>query len=439
MKKTFASAITFLFILLPVYLLSQDAKFYEKTAEAIVDGDEPEYTEAVSFIRVNRPPEIVDLLKQEYLDEDDADVRRRIISALKIYPLTDYPAVWTEILHNTEDSSIEIEIMELLATVDNNPFTLAIAEKLSAPRTEVRQMAARILGKIGDDKILPVILALGSSREPINRIYFLEALNYLYDQRFQKTVITLLSDENKSVRIFTLKCVRINEIKEALPQIRNIVRKDENPEVRRMGIELIVFFKDTSSGGMLIDILKEEDRDLRLEAIKALAELRYSAAAQPISRLLLKEQDDRIKSAALDALAVFKKSGELEGVEHVLKHELNAEIRARAAYVLGEMKDDAKALDILEASLTDKDEKVRSEICNSLGNFRKGRSSEILLGVITSDSSRYVRTSSLYALVRINDPKNLVKLFDIYSVEHDMVFRMILGEIIRTGIVRNIK
>lgn len=439
MKNFNATAILLILLLYSVATVAQDTKIWKNAAEAIVDGDEPEFSEAINYIKQNSPPEVVRFLKEEYLDDDDYKVRNRIITALKIYNINEYSDVWTVFLRNSEDSRIEIEIMEILGEADNNPFIKPLAEKLMAPRTEVRQKAAQVLKKAGDDKMLPLLLSLGNSSIPVNRIYFLEALNYLYDQRFQKTVISLLSDENKSVRIYALKCVLKNEIKEALPQVRNILKKDENNEVRKRGIELVIFFRDTSSGGILTDILDENDRELRLEAVKALADLRYSSAARNISKLLLKEQDEKVKTAGLDALALFKKSGELEGVEHVITGDPNPLLRVRAAYVLGEMKDDSRALGMLEASLTDKDYRVRSEACNSIGNFRRGNPSDILLKQISADSSRYVRTSALYALVRINDPKNLVSLFDIFAEEKDMVFRMILQNIIRTGMVKNIR
>ena len=155
--------------------------------------------------------------------------------------------------------------------------------------------------------------------------------------------------------------------------------------------------------------------------------------------MLLTEQDNGIKYAALDALSCFRKSGELEGIEYILKKDPSASLRARAAYVLGELKDNGRVIDILESALCDKDYRVRGEICNSLGNFRKGRSADILLNVIATDSSRYVRTSALYSIVKINDSKNIIRLFDIYSVETDMVFRMLLYDTIRAGMEKNIR
>jgi len=434
------SASVFLFFLLSLSLLSaKDSGFFRKQADAVADGDEPEFSRAVEYIRNNRPPEVIPCLKDEYFDDDDRELRLRVISVLSTYPLSENSDTWTMMLRESEDPAVEIEIIGLLGTADNNPFIIPIAEKLLVPRAEVRRKAADTLKNIGDDKMFTVILSLAYSDTPVNRIYFIEALSSLYDQRFLKTVLKFLEDENKSVRIYTLECVLKNEIREALPLIRSMVKKDDNTEVRIRALRLMVFFNDKSSGGIVIPLLECGERELRLEALIALRELKISYSAGRISEMLLTEKDDEIKTAALETLAEFRSSGELRGIQHILKNDPTPSLRVLAAYVLGRMNDNARAADILESCLNDKDYRVRGEICSSLGGFKRGKTSEILLCQIETESSRYVKTSALYSLVQINDPRNIIRLFDIFTREKDMVFRMLLHDVIRAGLVKNIR
>ncbi|HQO39572.1 MAG TPA: HEAT repeat domain-containing protein, partial [Spirochaetota bacterium] len=162
-------------------------------------------------------------------------------------------------------------------------------------------------------------------------------------------------------------------------------------------------------------------------------------AAHTVSAMLLTEQDSEVKNAALDALYVFKRPGVLEGLEHILKKEPSAMLRVKAAFILGELKEDPAIIEILDAALQDSDYRVRGEICNALGNFRRAKCADILFRVISKDTSRYVRTSALYSIVRINDSGNIIRLFDVYTIEKDMVFRMLLHDIIRSGIEKNIR
>jgi len=406
---------------------------------AIADGNPKELQEATEYIKLNHPATFPAILKEEYLDDDDEDVRSRLISALKEYNLTEQSPIWIEILKSTKDKKIEIELIEFLSNSGVPLFTIPIAEKLIVPRTEVREKAAILLKKSGDDRMLPVILSLGQSKNPIDRIYFLEALNYLYDIRFQKLAISMLDDENKSVRIYALKCVNYNEVKEALPAIRKLTAKDDNNETRKMGIASIVSFKDTSSGSMLIGILKDESGEIRLEAVKALKELKYFSAAGPISDMLLKEDDPQIKQAILDTLISFKKAGNIKGIKHIIKNDPDSAMRIKAVYAIGVVSEDSNSLEVLKEAAFDKDYRVRGEACSAMASIKKGPVSEILINQIKTDSSRYVRSAALYSIEKINDSRNLINLFDIYSVEDDKVFKEILRLIIRKGMQKHIR
>ena len=430
--------------LLIIFILSLNVSAAELLRDkdivsAIIDGDVKEQNEAIEYVKANHPDTIPGLLKKEYLDDDDEDVRSRIINALKEYPLPEQSAIWIEFLKSAKDKKTEIALIEFLSPSKVASFTIPIAEKLIVPRSEVREKAAVMLKKYGDDRMLPVILSLGHSKNPIDRIYFLEALNYLYDVRFQKLAISMLEDENKSVRIYAIKCVNNNEVKEALPALRKLTAKDDNNETRKMGIASLVSFKDTASGSMLSGILKDESGEMRMEAVKALRELKYYNAAAAISDMLLKENDQEIKQAVLDTLISFRKAGSINGLKYIIKNDPDPKMRIKAVYAVGAVSEDSNSLDALKEALPDKDYRVRGEACSAMGSLKKGNASEILLNQIKTDNSRYVRSAALYSLEKINDTKNVVKLFDIYSVEEDRVFKEMLRLTIRNNIQKHIR
>ncbi len=408
-------------------------------SSAITDGNPKEFQDAIEYVKQNHPDTLPGILKKEYLDDDDEDVRLRIITALKEYPLPAQSALWIEILRSTKDKKTEIELIDFLSGSKVASFTIPIAEKLIVPRSEVREKAAIMLKKYGDDRMLPVILSLGQSKNPIERIYFLEALNYIYDVRFQKLAISMLEDENKSVRIYAIKCVNYNEVKEALPSLRKLAAKDDNNETRKMGIASLVSFKDTSSGFMLSQILKDESSEMRMEAVKALKELKFYSAVVPISEMLLKEENPEIKQAVLDTLIAFKKCGNINGLKHIIKNDPDSKMRIKAVYAIGAAGDDNSSLEVLKEAALDEDYRVRGEAANALGSLKKVVASEFLINLIKTDKTRYVRSAALYSIERINDTKNIIKLFDIYSVEEDRVFKEILRLMIRNTLQKHIK
>lgn len=406
---------------------------------SITGGNAEEYQDALDYIRLNHPDTLPPLLKEEFLDDDDEDVRDRIINALKEYPVKDHSASWIEMLKASKEKKTEIALIEFLSASKTASFTIPIAEKLIVPRSEVREKAAMMLKKYGDDRMLPVILSLAQSRNPIDRIYFLEALNYLYDVRFQKPAISMLEDENKSVRIYAIKCINNNEVKEALPALRKIAAKDDNNETRKRAITSLVSFKDTQSGSMLTVILKDESSEMRLEALKALKELKYYSAAGPVSDMLMKEEESEIKQAALDTLISFKKAGNINGIKYIIRNDKDSNMRIKAVYTIGVVGEESGTLEVLKDALSDEDYRVRGESCSAMGSIKKGSASEILLNQIKTDKSRYVRSAALYSIVKINDSKNIIKLFDIYSSEEDRVFKELLRGIIRNSLQKHIR
>lgn len=408
-------------------------------ASAIIDDDPKDYQEAIDYIKLNHPETLPEILQKEYLDDDDDDVRIRIITALKEYPVLKYSTLWLDILKSSKSKTTELELIDFLSRSKIFIFTIPIAEKLLVPRSEVREKAAVMLKKYGDDRMFTVILSLSKSKNPIDRIYFLEALNYLYDIRFQKAVISMLEDENKSVRIYAIKCVNNNQVKEALPALRKLTEKDDNNETRKMGMNSLVSFKDTGSGPMLAKILKDESGEMRIEAVKAIRELKYYAAAPSLSEMLLKEKDPEIKQAVLDTLISFKKTGNLKGLAYIIKNDPDVRMRIKAVFAIGETGHESGSLDILKEALLDKDYRVRGEACSTMASIKKGDPSEILLEQIKKDRSRYVRTAALYSIVKISGSKNLLKLFDIYSTEEDMVFKEILRSILKNNLKKYIK
>ncbi len=424
----------FLFDGLPAELIKD-----KDIVSAVLDGDAPEFQNAVEYIKLNHPAAIPAKLKEEYLDDDDKEIRTRIITALREYPFQDQSALWTEMLRSAKDKDSEIELIDLLAGTKSVAFTVPIAEKLLVPRAEVREKAAMSLKKNGDDRVFPVILSLMQSKNPIDRIYFLEALNYLYDVRFQKIAISMLEDANKSVRIYAIKCVNNNAVKEALPALRKLVLKDDNNETRKMGIASLVSFKDTQSSPMLTGILKDQNAEVRLEAVRALGELKYYTAAGSLSEMLMKDEKPEIKDAVLDTLISFKKAGNIRGLKYIINNDPDPGMRIKAVYAIGEINEESASLGILKEAILDENYKVRGEACSALKSIKKGAVSEILINQIKTDKSRYVRSAALYSLVKINDSKNVIKFFDLYSTEEEPLFKEILRETVKNSLKKFIR
>jgi len=287
-----------------------------------------------------------------------------------------------------------------------------------------------VLQKNGDDRVYPGILFMATSNNPVYRMYALEAMNYLYDRRFYQILVSLLDDDNKSVRIYALKCIYNNQLKQALYLIRKSALNDGDDEVRVNAIEILGKFRDTGSLYVLLKTLSDNNRAVRYESALSLYKLRSVNSAYSISARLFNERDAEIKSVIIDTLVAVRKVGDVRGLKGVLLNDSNLRLKIKAAYAFGVIKDD-RHVRILVRGLKDRDFRVRAEVCNSLGNYKLKSVVVRLLGVVKNDSVLYVRSAALYSLKRINNRAAILPLFDLYSEEADPVFRELLRQVLR--------
>jgi HEAT repeat protein len=269
----------------------------------------------------------------------------------------------------------------------------------------------------------------------VHRIYFLEAMRYLYDRRFYSFLINMLHDESKSVRIYVLDCLRMNRIGESVRLIRNAALNDTNDEVRTAAIETLGAFRDFGSIPMLHSMLNDRNREVRRESVKSLSLIGSPVSAKFLSLRLLVEEDREIKELLIETLSHFPMAGDIRGVEKILLADSNADLRIKSAYILGNVRTNAALLALLHA-LNDSDFRVRAEVCNSLGYYRTRLALTSLLEVLSRAEPLYVKTAALYAVKRMNDKQSLPALFELYTKELNPVFNELLKETVREYIKR---
>ncbi len=362
--------------------------------------------------------------------------RKEALEELKRYPLGAALPLWIEIIRKSRSPEVKKTAIDHVASSYDRRIVPPIVEELSNPFSAVRESAINALKKSGDDRMFPHIINMARSRNPIYKIYALEAIYLLYDRRFNAMLLEFLRDESKSVRYYAIKCIEKNRLMETLPLIRNIAAADANGEVRIKAIEVIRDFGDRSAVYVLLRCLNDQNRDIRHAAAMTLKDFQVRSTAFPVSGQLALEEHDDIKDLLIETLIRVRSSGGFRGLDRVISQEKNEKLRIKAAFALGEVGEPG-AVPLLLRALNDSEYRVRAEACNSLGNYRGQRGSVTgLLGIISGETSLYVRLSALYALQKINDRSMAVPLFDQYGVETDTVFREKLRVMVRRFIER---
>ena len=365
-----------------------------------------------------------------YRSEVFGEARLKALAELKTIPADAMLPVWFSILEKTQSPRMKREIIEHLSRLHDKRIIIPLAKELSNPHNDVRKSAAFSLKNNNDDRIYPYILSLATSPNPVFRIYFIEAMNYLYDRRFYEMLINLLKDPNKSVRIYVLNCLRSNNLNESLPLIRNIALYDSNDEVKINAIDAIGHFRDTNSQYVLLKTINENNRDVRLATARTLHKLSLANSAYPLSQRLSVETEEDIKDMILEALIRVRNGGNITGLSRILISDTSENLRIKAAFALGVIRDQ-RAISILLQGLDDSSYRVRAEAANSLGLYKNPAVIAKLTDVVAKDHESYVRSAALYSLKRINERKSAVQLFDIYAKEQDPLFKELLRGVIR--------
>jgi HEAT repeat protein len=381
------------------------------------------------------PKEEISEIIHGILYENNREKKFEYKNRLSSYPYDEVGECWVDTLEKTHVPGIQVQIINYLFEYNDKRFVMPVAQQLTSPYIAVRKTAGQVLKKMGDDRLYPVILKMADSPNPVHRIYFIEAMNFLYDRRFYASLINMFRDENKSVRIYVLNCLKENRITESLGLIRNAALGDKNDQVRIAAIVTLGAFRDAGASPVLHMILNDKNRDVRLESVRSLSIIGGAASVHYLSMRLLAEDDNEIKELLVDTLAVLKRASDIRGLEKILLTDPNAGLRIKSAYVLG-FSGSLAALAALLQGLKDSDYRVRAETCNSLGNYRNRQALAGLLEVLGKDETVYVKSASLYAIKRINDRSSLPLLFDMYSGENDPVFKEMLREVVRDGMKR---
>jgi HEAT repeat protein len=376
-------------------------------------------------------------LIHDVLNENDDTKKNELIKKLRAFPAEEVGSCWLELLDGAVRVGTTVRIIDGMSEFMDKRFVQPLARYLISPHYAIRKSAARALKKTGDDRLFPVILGMVNSSNPVHRIYFIEAMNYLYDQRFYPSLTGLLRDENKSIRIYVLNCLKENRITESLGNIRNAAMSDRNDEVRIAAIDAIGVMRDGNGLSVLHVTLNDKNRDIRCESVKSISRINSAASVNPLSLRLFLEDDNEIKDIAIEALSGLRRTGDTRGLEKILQTDRNQGLRVKSAYVLG-FSGSQQAFAALREGLKDPDFRVRAEVCNSLGSFRNRQALEILFEVLDKEEQVYVKSAALYSIKRINDKSSLLGLFDRYNRENDPIFREMLREAIREYIKRYI-
>lgn len=402
-----------------------------KVASWLMKQKGSDYERAVKIVESGYPEETAKILSDFLISEDeDTDDKLVALTALKLFPVTQFKDHYIAALEKTKTPEIKKEILLLAKKALEKAFVVPAAKELESPYSEVRESAIQCLRDIGDDRMLPIIFRIADNKDPVYRYYAIEAINYLYDIRLFPVVQNLLSDESKSVRIRALQCAERNNLDKLIPNIRKMAQSDPNNEARISAVQILGKFNDSGSLPVFTKTLTAPEQDLRLATAQVLAKMKLRQSQYPVSEQLAVETDNTIKSILIDILTDMRDGGNFKGLDEMINRETYLPLRIKSVYALSVIGGN-HAMPILLRALKDRDSKVRAEAAGALYSFRDKQVTAALVSSVNEDSERYVRLAALYSLEKSRDRSSVIPLLDRFYIESDPVFRFKLYQTIR--------
>ncbi|MEM9541358.1 MAG: HEAT repeat domain-containing protein [Cyanobacteria bacterium P01_E01_bin.42] len=207
--------------------------------------------------------------------------------------------------------------------------------------------------------------------------------------------------------------------------------KSENPDERVEAIKEIKESRIHEAIFILIDLLDSKEWYIKILVIETLIELNKSInnkVGEAIEKLLL-DRESVVRDDAVNALFELSYTPAIQQVQHLLCHDPDPVVRASAAETLSELAEvgDAEVLSVLETALNDRIEFVRAYSAYAIGYVGTPDSLSILDKYFISEESLDVRAEILAAKYRLSgDRKEFIGLINLSKDADSHLFGVIL-------------
>jgi serine/threonine-protein kinase len=244
----------------------------------------------------------------ELLRDPEIDVQNR---AIDVVIRANHPETIRYLIAvlKDENENARRAAVEVLNEVGDAKSVKHLLEALKDSDWWVRSRAADALGRIGGPRVIDAVLQLVKDPDEDIRRAAIEILNQAKDPRAGAALLQATRDEDWWVSERAVDALAEIGSKSAIPRLLEMLREGR---VKTLPVVVRALGKlgDTQLTGTLIPLLSRPEREVRIEALQALANVADVSNPEPV-RLQLKQQastlDQTIARAAESALAELER------------------------------------------------------------------------------------------------------------------------------------
>ncbi len=340
--------------------------------------------------------------------------------------------VLDSVFQNTTNVTLRKEILLLTEKKKEKRLIYSVIAAFNDPETSIRALAYRLMYLLKDDRALPVLLDMSLSKDPLQRMYFLESSLIIKDERIQNQIHKLANDESSGVRKKYLIAINRLGITEKFSQFQKSATGDPDDDVKIVALEILKNKKNRQNISLFYKGLTDPNPDIRRISLEALLLFQDKQGAKVISDQLAKEENLFLKARMIDLLLDLGNHGGGQGILAVLTDGEEAELRTKAAYAVGKLGVNINSVELAKILSEEKEDAVKWQLIRSLGELKdKNAISGLLMFARNPREKLNLRIEAVITIRIINDPDSLSSIFEAYVSEREKTLRMELENTVR--------
>lgn len=343
---------------------------------------------------------------------------------------------WVNVLDSsfqkTTNVTLKKEILLLAEKKKEKRLIYSVIAAFSDPETEVRMLSYKLMQLLKDDRALPILLDMSLSKDPVQRLYFLESSLIIKDERIQNQIHKLANDESAGVRKKYLIALNRLGMTEKFSQFQKSATSDSDDDVRLVALEILKNKRNRQNISLFYKGLNDVNPDIRRVSLEALLIFQDKQGAKAISEQLTKEDTLFLKARMIDLLLDLGNNGGGQGILAVLTNGEETELRTKAAYAVGKLGANTGAAELTKILSEEKENMVKWQLIHSLGELKDKNAVPALLVLARNPREKLnLRLEAVVTIRTINDPESLPSLFEAYVSETEKSLRVELENAMR--------
>ncbi|MDV6236756.1 HEAT repeat domain-containing protein [Leptospira ellisii] len=384
--------------------------------------------------RLDLVRELLPIFQNDSADEKVQSAILRLFSELEDLDSSapNWVGVLDSVFQKTTNVALKKEILLLAERKKEKRLIYSVIAALGDPETELRSLSYRLMQLLKDDRALPILLDMSLSKDPVQRLYFLESSLIIKDERIQNQIHKLANDESSGVRKKYLIAINRLGMTEKFPQFQKSASGDPDDDVRLVALEILKNKRNRQYLSLFYKGLADPNPDIRRVSLEALLTFQDKQGAKAVSDQLAKEEVLFLKARMIDLLLDLGNNGGGQGILAVLTNGEEAELRTKAAFAVGKLGANTSALELTKILSEEKENMVKWQLIHSLGELKDKNAVPALLVLARNQREKLnLRVEAIATIRMINDPDSLPSLFEAYVSENEKTLRAELENTMR--------